>query len=124
LLESYVPNVRIQTEQLWVDEVIKSYWFYRCETPICQNFGYVKNGVCQCLIDYTGTFCELPVCTQKYDATFTDTGRTFVIMLETSYNMGSTIFQMKKNLKTALDSIQNDTTTKGWFSKFILYPFD
>ncbi|PIO64549.1 hypothetical protein TELCIR_13819, partial [Teladorsagia circumcincta] len=50
--------------------------------------------------------------------------RTFVIMLETSYNMGSTIFQMKRSLKKALDSIQNDPTTAGWFSKFILYPFD
>ncbi|XGW32425.1 hypothetical protein V3C99_017180 [Haemonchus contortus] len=96
----------------------------KCETPICLNYGIVKNGVCQCLNDYTGTFCELPVCTQKSGATFTDVGRTFVIMLETSYNMGGTIFQMKKNLKAALDSIQNDPTTSGWFSKFILYPFD
>lgn len=45
-------------------------------------------------------------------------------MLETSYNMGGTIFQMKKNLKVALDKIKNDPTTSGWFSKYILYPFD
>ncbi|WKY16537.1 hypothetical protein Q1695_001300 [Nippostrongylus brasiliensis] len=95
-----------------------------CATPICQNYGYESNGRCFCQRDYTGTFCELPVCEQKYPGNFVDSGRTFVIMLETSYNMGSTIFQMKKNLKIALDKMKNDPTTTGWFNKYILYPFD
>ncbi|VDK67370.1 unnamed protein product [Cylicostephanus goldi] len=45
-------------------------------------------------------------------------------MLETSYNMGATIFQMKRSLKAAFEKINTDPTTKGWFSKFVLYPFD
>ncbi|KAK6766690.1 hypothetical protein RB195_026146 [Necator americanus] len=95
-----------------------------CETPICQNYGNEQGGSCNCLASYTGTFCEQAVCEPPYKTTFTDVGRTFVIMLETSYNMGATIFQMKRNLKKAFDKINNDPTTKGWFSKFILYPFD
>ncbi|EYC07094.1 hypothetical protein Y032_0072g685 [Ancylostoma ceylanicum] len=95
-----------------------------CDVPICQNYGYEQGGSCHCLADFTGTFCEQAICEPHYDATFTDVDRTFVIMLETSYNMGATIFQMKKNLKKALDKINTDPTTKGWFTKFILYPFD
>ncbi|CAJ0609897.1 unnamed protein product [Cylicocyclus nassatus] len=95
-----------------------------CGIPICQNYGYVDGTKCECLPAYTGTFCEQALCLPPYPTTFSDIDRTFVIMLETSYNMGATIFQMKRSLKAAFEKINTDPTTKGWFSKFILYPFD
>ncbi|KIH65834.1 hypothetical protein ANCDUO_03837 [Ancylostoma duodenale] len=101
----------------------KDYWY---KPVISSNSDDIVNAV----KNITTTACPGPngcsptICEPHYDATFTDVDRTFVIMLETSYNMGATIFQMKKNLKKALDRINTDPTTKGWFTKFILYPFD
>lgn len=75
----------------------------------------------------TFIFCYYPFqahCEPPVPSSFATTGRTLAIMLETSYGMGSTIWLMQRNLKAALDSIQTDPTTRGWFTEFILYPFD
>uniref|UniRef100_A0A8R1I1U1 Uncharacterized protein n=1 Tax=Caenorhabditis japonica TaxID=281687 RepID=A0A8R1I1U1_CAEJA len=97
-----------------------------CSTPVCQNGGVEKNGACDCssVPQYTGNFCELAHCEPPYPTTFNDKERTLVLVLETSYNMGATIFQLRKNLKASLDSINNDPTLQGWFTNFVLYPFD
>ncbi|PIC16616.1 hypothetical protein B9Z55_023164 [Caenorhabditis nigoni] len=97
-----------------------------CSTPVCQNGGIEKNGACDCsaVPQFSGQFCQLAHCEPPYPTTFNDKERTLVLMLETSYNMGSSIFQLKKNLKASLDSINNDPTLQGWFTNFVLYPFD
>ncbi|CAI5455517.1 unnamed protein product [Caenorhabditis angaria] len=97
-----------------------------CSTPVCQNGGIEKNGKCDCssVPQFTGDFCQLAHCEPPYPTTFQDTGRTLAIVLETSYNMGATIYQLKRNLKASLDSIKNDPTLQGWFSNYVLYPFD
>ncbi|CAI2356606.1 unnamed protein product [Caenorhabditis sp. 36 PRJEB53466] len=97
-----------------------------CSTPVCQNGGIEKNGACDCssVPQFTGQFCELAHCEPPYPTTFNDKERTLAIVLETSYNMGSSIYQLKRNLKASLDSINNDPTLQGWFTNFVLYPFD
>ncbi|KAF1747336.1 hypothetical protein GCK72_023798 [Caenorhabditis remanei] len=97
-----------------------------CSTPVCQNGGIEKNGACDCssVPQFTGQFCQLAHCEPPYPTSFNDKGRTLAIVLETSYNMGSSIFQLKRNLKASLDSINNDATLQGWFNNFVLYPFD
>ncbi|CAD6189014.1 unnamed protein product [Caenorhabditis auriculariae] len=95
-----------------------------CSTPVCQNNGYERMGRCVCQPMFTGTFCESPFCEPPMPKVFKDTGRTLAILLETSTNMGATIYQMKRNIKAALDNFNNDPTTAGWFSNYVLYPFD
>uniref|UniRef100_A0A1I7T995 EGF-like domain-containing protein n=1 Tax=Caenorhabditis tropicalis TaxID=1561998 RepID=A0A1I7T995_9PELO len=97
-----------------------------CSTPVCQNGGIEKSGKCDCssVPQFSGQFCQLAHCEPPYPTTFNDKERTLAIVLETSYNMGSSIFQLKKNLKASLDSINNDPTLQGWFTNFVLYPFD
>ncbi|CAB3401138.1 unnamed protein product [Caenorhabditis bovis] len=95
-----------------------------CSSPVCQNGGIDESGVCKCPPQFTGTFCQHAYCEPPYPTTFKDKERTLAIALETSYNMGSSIFMMQKNLKASIESIINDPTLQGWFTNFVLYPFD
>ncbi|CAI4225572.1 unnamed protein product [Auanema sp. JU1783] len=103
----------------------QSYTGSRCTVPVCQNGGVLSSkNVCVCPKGFGGGFCENALCEPPYPTNFKDTGKTLAILLETSYNMGSTIYQLKKNLKASLDKLKNDPTTSYWFSNYILYPFD
>lgn len=112
----YVNNGICQCDPYWSGPT--------CNTPICQNDGIVRLGQCQCHPQFTGTFCEHAMCEPPYPATFKDTGRTLAIVLETSYNMGATIFQLRRNINASLNAINSDPTTAGWFTNYVLYPFD
>ena len=63
------------------------------------------------------------VCNPMRPANFTDKGRSFVLVLQTSYNMGATIFYLRSNLAAALNGMLTGPRA-GWFTNFILVPFD
>ncbi|CAB3400052.1 unnamed protein product [Caenorhabditis bovis] len=105
--------------------ICNDYWTgSRCTVPICVNGGTRNDNeaTCNCPDGYTGFNCQYEVCQPKIPATFSNDGKTLIIILEATQQNQDTINQLNSNLNAVLKS--SVSANPNWFSKFGLVVFN
>ncbi|KAE9547680.1 hypothetical protein FO519_009110 [Halicephalobus sp. NKZ332] len=96
-----------------------------CEVPICVNGGLVNTAdkTCQCPSGYAGRNCQFDYCFTPVNTTFSNDGKAFIVVIETTPQNQAAVQKFGADLTTMLNNVTS-ATSSNWFSQYILVTFD
>ncbi|VDO48056.1 unnamed protein product [Haemonchus placei] len=107
--------------------ICTEYWTGKqCNIPICVNGGVLSQDYrrCECPDGYAGEHCEFEVCMARTPITFSPNGKTFVLIVETTFRnqlINGYGFQLVANLTSIVyGALQNGP----WYSNYALVTYD
>uniref|UniRef100_A0A7I4YB27 EGF-like domain-containing protein n=1 Tax=Haemonchus contortus TaxID=6289 RepID=A0A7I4YB27_HAECO len=104
--------------------ICTEYWTGKqCNIPICVNGGVLSQDYrrCECPDGYAGEHCEFELCMARTPITFSPNGKTFVLIVETTFRNQPMIDALVANLTSIVyGAFQNGP----WFSNYALVTYD
>ncbi|KAK6019267.1 hypothetical protein OSTOST_15104, partial [Ostertagia ostertagi] len=112
-----------QIVQLLIFENKESISGKQCNIPICVNGGVLSPDYrrCDCPDGYSGEHCEFELCMSQTPITFSPNAKTFVLVVETTFQNKPMIDVLVANLATIVNGAPQSAQ---WFSNYALVTYD